>query len=246
MYCSSFESADSIKSENPEPLAGCWLLNIYSTAWCWHWVKFPTRSAGLSTLLLQQSRAYAEPFVTQNPTVNIASMNSIWWCSLRDIYIFYTYLPSSPLPLKIMLGGGGVWMWWVWAITSQCLMLLQIQDGAMFQVWSSYFWSLLSQAANREVSGLEGLVNVFLSVFFACLFNLHIAENGTTFISSHINTCVLAERLHVLLSLGRMFSHRYSLLRECLASYLNTFFTEYISEVHNLMTSSSLLFIVLQ
>lgn len=161
MYCSSFESADSIKSENPEPLAGCWLLNIYSTAWCLQGVTFPARSAGLSTLL-QQSRAYA--FCYSEP-------NSQHCQHEQHLMVFFAWyffcLYISPILPPSIIGyvGGGVWRWWVWAITSQCLMLLQIQDGAMFQVWSSYFWSLLSQAANREVSGLEGLVNVFLSVF---------------------------------------------------------------------------------
>lgn len=167
MYCSSFESADSIKSENPEPLAGCWLLNIYSTAWCWHWVTFPTRSAGLSTLLLQQSRAYAVPFVTQNPTVNIASMNSIWWCSLRDIYIFYTYLPSSPLPLKMMLGGGGVWMWWVWAITSQCLMLLQIDTRWCYvpSLEQLFLKLIIASSEQGSVRAWGACKCVFISVF---------------------------------------------------------------------------------
>ena len=154
--------------KKPEPLAGCWLLNIYSSAWCWHGVKFPTRSSGLSTLLLQQSRAYAEPFVTQNPTVNIDSMNGIWWCFSRDTFKRKIRISHPPPSIIDYVGGGGVWTWWVCMrsqVNATCF-YRWIQDGAMYQVWSSYFWSLLSQAANREVSGLEGLVNVFLLVFW--------------------------------------------------------------------------------
>lgn len=122
MYCSSFESADSIKSENPEPLAGCWLLNIYSTAWCLQGVTFPARSAGLSTLL-QQSRAYA--FCYSEPNSQHCQHEQHLMVFF-EWYFFCLYISPILPPSIIGYVGGGVWRWWVWAITSQCLMLLQI------------------------------------------------------------------------------------------------------------------------
>lgn len=100
----------AIKSKNPEPLAGCWLLNIYSTAWCLQGVTFPARSAGLSTLL-QQSRAYAFCYSEPNSQHCQHEQHLMVFFAW---YIYFLYI-SSILPPSIK---DDVGWWWCMDVVS--------------------------------------------------------------------------------------------------------------------------------